>query len=559
MNSTPSAKAIANRLDHRYFVHRNTFRIVRRVLIILACAGVMLAWGAYVKRGDQTIYSPGKLTSVHSMWDGNNCASCHEPQAGGGFSQVVSDNACTRCHDGAIHHPNQATLVSFAADKPPVRSADCTACHAEHRGHEQLVSRNDSTCTQCHADLLSTTRDGKAHIQPKVTAFATGDHPPFGRSLTPDKVWSAGTPKLIDPTPIRFNHEAHQVHIKPTAGATQNCTFCHQTTANRLGGPDRATMAPISYDLHCAQCHPLDLIKAGGIVVPHESLDVVRPYLAGSIGDLPRRFRQELDAMPEAFRNKELVTIKMVARPPLAPIKKEVRITPEQWVATRVAGVLGELKKWYEDVGPSIPGFDAIKSAIESPGQPAPAEGPSRPDPWTDPRMIEFFVAHTQPGIKSQNKCNLCHDLSDNISAVNRLRLSAGAPMNTLIVERFRSSLTPTTAPTSAPADATTRPATPAMPLATLPTGYTTGPRHWFVQSRFDHRAHRLISCTDCHAQAKVSQSTSDVLLPSMDSCTTCHVPQATPQNKAGATISCIACHDFHDRTRERATAAGVP
>jgi hypothetical protein len=41
-----------------------------------------------------------------------------------------------------------------------------------------------------------------------------------------------------------------------------------------------------------------------------------------------------------------------------------------------------------------------------------------------------------------------------------------------------------------------------ATPLeTTAPTGIGTAPRRWFVASRFDHRAHRDMSCVQCHAK----------------------------------------------------------
>ena len=36
--------------------------------------------------------------------------------------------------------------------------------------------------------------------------------------------------------------------------------------------------------------------------------------------------------------------------------------------------------------------------------------------------------------------------------------------------------------------------------LVTTPTKIPDAPRRWFANSEFDHRAHRNMSCTDCHA-----------------------------------------------------------
>lgn len=590
MLSNQSAKSIASRLDHAYVRKHPYRRWLRRGLIFVACLSVLLVLGAYARKGDQTIYSPGTLTSVHAMLDGNQCSWCHEQLPDGGFSNVVTDNACTRCHDGAIHHPNQITLVSLDANKTPVRSADCVVCHVEHRGHEQLVSSHDSQCTQCHGDLAAATRGGKTDMPSNVHGFAVGAHPPFGRGLTDEKSWSA-VPALRDPTPLKYNHsQAAHLAIKPLAGQANNCTVCHESSSDRLGGQDVSTIAPVSFDRHCASCHKIELIQGGGIVLPHESFDVVRGTLAGVIPDLRRRLRAELDAMSPEDRTKALVTVRMIRQPPPRPAKREeVRITPEQWVDQRVAAVTSPLKKWYEEVGPTIPGFDVIKSAVEGGGSATPATAPaaeppvgSNVEPWTDPRVLELMVAKIQPGIKSQNRCNLCHELTDDAGASAKLRQQAGAPMNAAALlwtdlhsnapGRMRSEIAdrfPATTGISPETQvASTQPATPATaaaitgwkpvprhgPLDILPTGIGTGPRRWYTSSRFDHGAHRFMSCVDCHGKAAGSAFTSDVLLPTMESCVSCHAPRTTGTLAGGATTSCTACHSYHDHSREWGT-----
>ena len=109
------------------------------------------------------------------------------------------------------------------------------------------------------------------------------------------------------------------------------------------------------------------------------------------------------------------------------------------------------------------------------------------------------------------------------------------------------------------PATASTEPTTrPAAPVNTLPTGYGTSPRRWFIHGQFDHSAHqffdatlnRNLSCMDCHAQAKTSKATSDVLLPNMESCTRCHAPKTATAGGAGS--NCLLCHDYHDKSREK-------
>jgi hypothetical protein len=61
----------------------------------------------------------------------------------------------------------------------------------------------------------------------------------------------------------------------------------------------------------------------------------------------------------------------------------------------------------------------------------------------------------------------------------------------------------------------------------------------WMVRSDFNHATHRMVKCDDCH-HARRSRLTSDVLMPGISSCVTCH----SPKGKVAA--ECITCHNYH-------------
>jgi predicted Zn-ribbon and HTH transcriptional regulator len=67
------------------------------------------------------------------------------------------------------------------------------------------------------------------------------------------------------------------------------------------------------------------------------------------------------------------------------------------------------------------------------------------------------------------------------------------------------------------------------------------------THAKFDHEAHQLVTCTECHTQAKTSNRTEDVLLPGIATCHKCH---------SGARIAadsrCSACHDYHDWSKAK-------
>jgi predicted CXXCH cytochrome family protein len=73
-------------------------------------------------------------------------------------------------------------------------------------------------------------------------------------------------------------------------------------------------------------------------------------------------------------------------------------------------------------------------------------------------------------------------------------------------------------------------------------------PARYMSKGWFDHKAHKNEDCASCH-DAKTSNKASDLLLPDLASCRTCHVgesgatikPVKTPVNSG-----CAMCHDYH-------------
>jgi hypothetical protein len=68
----------------------------------------------------------------------------------------------------------------------------------------------------------------------------------------------------------------------------------------------------------------------------------------------------------------------------------------------------------------------------------------------------------------------------------------------------------------------------------------------WFERSEFSHRSHREVECESCHAAARNSEKTEDVLIPVMKSCLPCHGETRADLDR------CSECHLYHNRTLER-------
>ena len=66
--------------------------------------------------------------------------------------------------------------------------------------------------------------------------------------------------------------------------------------------------------------------------------------------------------------------------------------------------------------------------------------------------------------------------------------------------------------------------------------------QHWMPLSRFDHGAHANETCESCHA-AETSLVSSDILMPDIASCQTCHGDEHTDDQLVSV---CLDCHSFH-------------
>lgn len=71
--------------------------------------------------------------------------------------------------------------------------------------------------------------------------------------------------------------------------------------------------------------------------------------------------------------------------------------------------------------------------------------------------------------------------------------------------------------------------------------------QRWLPHGKFDHEAHRGFSCTGCHTKAVNSKESSDILVPGIVNCQTCHAPG--PEH---AESRCFECHTYHDWSKRK-------
>jgi hypothetical protein len=69
----------------------------------------------------------------------------------------------------------------------------------------------------------------------------------------------------------------------------------------------------------------------------------------------------------------------------------------------------------------------------------------------------------------------------------------------------------------------------------------------WMPHAKFDHDAHRGFACISCHEKALTSTETTDVLVPGIATCQTCHAPGSDH-----AESRCFECHAYHDWSKRK-------
>jgi hypothetical protein len=487
-----TTKGLAKRIELTYYQHLHPFRRLWRILCIalVAVAAVWLIVMAVM--GDQRIYTSGPVATAHRMFN-LDCERCHvdrpTPAAPvakadgalpaapvipvsttrhpGGFFRRVSDGACFSCHDATDHHANAAL------------SLRCAECHLEHKVETTLARMSDRHCVLCHADLK--TKSGPTEFERQVVSLAK--HPEF----------AVLRKNVKDATQIKLNHETHQKPDLPAGGGkrlTLGCVSCHvQDDAGKY-------MKPISFDLHCKQCHPLE--ASADVVVPHQRPEIIRGFLlsrsargggaAASPAAAPgvekpadkpaeeeapkgRRRGTGSSALPEALVR--LVgwvqeAVGTTERPPIQLVQRQ-----------RGGGV------------PEAPAAPAAPAGA-APAAAAPAAGGGGGGGGL------AGVVQLERGLYEGRSavCPFCH-----------------------MVEK---------------ADPLPRIVPPKIPV------------RWLPHSSFDHRAHRPLACLACHPDAKKSTDTADVLLSKMAVCQECH------REGGGARAGCVECHLYHDRSKER-------
>lgn len=576
---------VQQRVDRSLAGRPSSIKRLRLTLAVVLAALAFTYWLAFGGPVADRLYNPGHVGMAHASFE-NNCIACHDGGGNKGFSKQVSDTACLKCHDAAPHHPNQlvaeskdqlaasshvvAVRDSSRPESMQVRSANCVACHREHRGEDALIAKADSNCTVCHTSLTTAVASGtKPRVADGVTKFDTAHHPDFGRKL---RASGDLTQPIADPTQLRFNHSYHLRDVPKIAAA--GCVSCHSASVSEsmasadappfatpkdgqlfkqasLTATDGKYLQPVNFARHCISCH---------------QLDVPAPTIETEIDDekVTRRLLREDD--PSRLSHEDV-----------SVIRAEVRQMVAKGMAQLVAEEIGT--KTGDDRTAAITKFEAGKQTLllqfartlsdgiaTGVGNARGVEaGKFLSDDLAKGDLDAFKdLPESIDDADDALKTNLNEETITDLLVADRV---LGAGQSCVKCHAIDGAL-----PSLKSADKTF---SAAFNLAIRPTKIPDTPRRWFPSSQFDHRKHRNMSCVDCHGavshanlervaklpdgddQQKAAKSvelakvahTSSVLMPSVNSCVSCHhTPNAAGRGAGG---DCATCHQFHDRTKE--------
>lgn len=514
MTEHTHAKPRASRIPLDYFRKPDFWvRWKGRLTLLLVLGGLALVgWGLASPAARRAALNRGPLAGVHTAW-ANDCAACHLE----GFSLVAEayadargnpcaggpmDQRCNGCHNGGFPLPAGSPAAWAGAfhhaNASPASTVACAACHHDHRGGDADLSRvPDSSCTSCHANLKPHAIDSAAVVVAAgVGAFSPGAHPPF----------RAQSENWKDPGSVKFNHA---LHLKPGMG--QNYTLKQVSSAGQDKYKAYAGGEKELVSLDCAACHHLDspsdgvspARQAGGVFLPisferdckacHE-LAFTRDAGGGKV-EVPHKIQPaEVKSFVEAVYAREFLAEKGVGKPDARPFQPPL------------------------------------------PGKPV-AGGLAPPDAAAFEKAYGGKVNSALTRLMSKAGCAECHHLEGN--RVDEHAAGFGPlPLSQVVRSRIQTGFF--------------REGSSKAAAQWLGDQRSPIPLVWQPKARFNHAAHRAWDCVTCHSGAASSISSADILLPSVETCHSCHGPSGGksaaqgPGIAGGARHDCVECHGYH-------------
>jgi len=443
------------------------------------------------------------LTVVGLVWLGYALlAGSERPYSAGPVSHAHAMVKCQSCHLEAA--PVWGTKVTdqscekchqgpkhHANTVNAGKNVGCQDCHVEHKGSMHLAATSENACTQCHSSLQSST--GKfdyvtagADGGMNIKSFAEGDgHPEFAILRK----------KTKDPGTIKFNHAVHLQREMVDGSGKKIEKFMLDIHGKRV-------------HLECSDCH-----RPAGLTAPWPYADasLIQTLLPGQhvenkpMGDYmaPVNFEEHCSNCHSLVFSDDIP-------------KAEHRVQPsvlKPWIEKQLTDyikahpdVLAHDMKF--GIGPSNAEreFDKIFGVG---GDPRVVHRLDRAPPRSQADWILQKMDDSEL-LLWRKTCKQCHTLT---------YMETGG-----------------------------REVEDCPPSAKVPCVVKTNiTERWFSHSSFQHQAHQMVKCQQCHVEAEKSKATADVLLPGVKVCQDCHKPGAD-----AAEARCYECHAYHDWNKQK-------
>jgi hypothetical protein len=410
-------------------------------------------------------------------------------------AHAVVEKECGACHveKAGVFAAKAEKSACLACHDGPAHHAsrmaelECAACHEEHRGRVNLSAAHNEACAECHDGLRAA--GGTSNFFDHIRSFEDG-HPEFAAVQ--------GNPR--DPGTIKLNHSLHMKPIKKSANGPEVqlvCGDCHRPAAVKATWPYADA-------------------KYANAAVIYSEKDELLPVKAETLAERHPKTERELMAPPKfgtACAACHLLTFDKRFDEGVPHDKPEVvRAFLVKKFTEYIAAHANELRE-VRDPDRALTGRPLVPGARVL-----------TPSEWVAEKTMvaEELLWH--------KTCAQCHALST-------------SPLYDTLIARWSSS--GSSGARSGAAGITAPSAALKLPMPEVAPSKTVA--KWMPHAKFDHDAHRGLTCESCHAKALTSKETSDVLLPGIATCRKCHAPG--PEH---AESRCFECHTYHDWSKRK-------
>ena len=517
-----------------------------------------------------------ELTEQKIKIEEPRCASCHTEHKGNQELVQMTDNNCTQCHadlkiqgggktayadkivsfmDGhqewrvlrpltekpagndptklRFNHSKHMKVAYDPYSKYGARTMECVDCHKTNENNLETMREESSRLTEFEELIKPSERDAYyngiiarveasgvvkfklTQLDLKKLAVESLSRDSFDRSLRK----TGGNPELIKAT-----FEAALIGV------------IRERLGNAAASGQNRYMVPITYERNCAsECHKHE-IKAAGIVVPHGAATIAREFLRNTL--YPETVKQTLSSasLSEADKAKMKLIAKYRAEllkqagKPLPPAKAdadklltETATSDDEKMFETLKTAVGEdemVKMLGGDVEEKdIKGYEKLKGAKKKKFNEALGDAVGKLiSSYVDDKPVS--LASIDAALDGKLKEGLDKIFGSADSVRNKNERGACLFCHEPIEKKA------------------------AKPEEDEVVADTNIPPRWLNHAIFNHETHRVVECESCHANARTSEKTSDVLLPGIKNCQQCH-------NHKEARMDCIECHIYHDKTHQ--------